>query len=195
MPKKDCILMDVDGVLLDLVPAIAKYVLSKFNKHITPNMFTSWDWDYCLGVPLVSNELWDFVWNQELSPYPKAVSFITTLKGMGFKIIAVSQRSTRAAVANAKKHFPMFEFDYYILCNNSNDKLYYAREIDAHWALEDNPKTAADLGRNKPDLTSYLLDRPWNHHAIPITGDYKRVYDYEEFLKVLIHYLGWENVR
>jgi len=128
--EKDCILMDVDGVLLDMVPSVQEYVLSKFNLHITANMITSWDWDYALGIPLVCNEFWDFVWNNGLKMYPKAVEFIHTLKALGFRVIAVSQRSSPAGRDNARRQFLDFEFDYWVLVNNLMDKVRYSHEIE-----------------------------------------------------------------
>lgn len=199
MPDNDCILMDVDGVLLNLFPAVKQYVLDKFNVNITENMIITWDWDYALGLPLLmSTEFWDFVWNSDqyspdkcIRPYDNAVSFVDMLKSLGFRVVAVSQRSMPSARANAERFFKLFNFDYHILCNNSMDKVRYAHEIDADWALEDNPKIAAAIGMNKSDCRSYLLTRLWNQHCIAAGGAYKRVHTYNDFIRVLMQDMGW----
>lgn len=182
--KQQTILMDVDGVLLDLLPSVQEYVHTKFNKRITPSMITSWDWDYALGIPVMSDEFWDFIWNSELPLFPGALTFIKTLQALNFKVIAVSQRSKPAAIANAERQFPAFGFDDYILCSKYEDKVRIAHEIGANWALEDNPKIAASLGRGKNNLKSYLIDRPWNKNSIALTKDYTRINNYYEFLEI-----------
>jgi hypothetical protein len=190
-PKDNCILMDVDGVLLDLFPAVKEYVLAKYNRHITPNMITCWDWDYCLGVPLICNEFWDYVWNTELPHYTQAVQFITTLKNLNYTVYAVSQRTSEAAKLNARKQFPKLGFDAWVLCNNKLDKVKYATMLGATWALEDNPKTAAALGAEVDNMKSYLLTRPWNQQCLSIDDSYKRIHSYKDFLNVVMAHSGW----
>ena len=133
--KRHCILMDVDGVLLDLVPNVKEYVLAKYNVHITENHITAWDWTYCLGVDLTRNkEFWDYVWESKpLTPYPWAVEFIKLLRSMGFTVVAVSNRSSRAAQKAAVRDFPMFDFNCYILVDKAEDKLEYAHKVGAHY--------------------------------------------------------------
>lgn len=181
MPKQT-ILMDVDGVLLDLITPVQEYSYSKYNTPIYEEMFTSWDWDYALGIPLICDELWEHIWSSDLQPYRGAISFVKTLQDLNFTVVAVSCRSTKEAKANAERQFPVFKFAQVILCDNYKEKIQHARDIDATWSLEDNPKTAAALGRSKSDLHSCLLERPWNRDSIALTEDYKRILSYNEFI-------------
>jgi hypothetical protein len=174
--------MDVDGVLLDLFPPVRKYVKQHFGVHIDREQITSWDWDYCLGIPLVTDEFWKFVWTSTLYAHTGARDFIWTLKDKGYRVVAVSQRSTEEAIAHAKKEFPTWEFDNWVLADNFEQKLKFAYAMDAKWSLEDNPKTASLLGRKKDDLKSYLLDRPWNRYTYAVTNAYTRIDTYQEFL-------------
>jgi FMN phosphatase YigB (HAD superfamily) len=181
----ETILMDVDGVLLNLVPPVQTYVQEHFGVGIIENDITSWDWDYALGIPVMSDEFWKHVWTSEITPYMGARYFIHTLDNLGYRVVAVSQRTTEEAIAHAKKEFPTWGFDNWVLADDFEQKLKFAYAMDAKWSLEDNPKTAALLGRKKDDLKSYLMNRPWNAKARPVTGSYKRVYDYNDFLNEL----------
>jgi phosphoglycolate phosphatase-like HAD superfamily hydrolase len=169
--------MDVDGVLLDLVPNVQQYVLENYGAHITENHITAWDWDYCLGVPLTRNEeFWYYVWTTEpLKPYPGAIDFIRLLRTMGYRVIAVSNRASKTAKAAAERDFGMFAFNYKILVDDSKDKVKYAHEIEASYSLEDSPKNAVALGEGKKDLKSFLLTRPWNKYTVSLTHAYKRI--------------------
>lgn len=186
---KQTILIDVDGVLLDMFPPVREYIKLKFDKDIDPYMITSWDWDYALGIPVMSDEFWDHIWGSELQPFHGAISFVKTLQDLNCNVVAVSCRSYPNAKANAERQFPAFNFDDYILCDKFEEKVDHAYTIDATWSLEDNPKTAAALGRDC-DLRSYLLDRPWNRYAIALTGDYKRIRSYQEFIWEYVNSLG-----
>jgi hypothetical protein len=182
--------MDVDGVLLDLFPAVQKYVYRKFNITIEPHMISAWDWDYALGIPVMCHEFWDYVWRSPLvQPYPGAVEFITELKQIGYTVTAVSNRVSAAAVENSQRLFPLFGFDKYYLVKEYMDKLEIAQSLDAKRSLEDNPKTAAALGKY---LDSYVLDRPWNYYSRAITGAYTRVYSYAGFINRITKGHEWQ---
>jgi uncharacterized HAD superfamily protein len=187
------IVLDIDGVLLDLNVAVVGFVRDRYGKEITAAHITAWDWSYCLGFPVEDFiPFWDHVWNTPATVFPGAVEFVSTLRNRGFFVIGLSARSSsfttitgggRSARMAATRDFPQLGLDDWILVESGKDK---ATEINSRWlevelVVEDNPNNARDiyLGTRTKVL---LMDRPYNEDCVTVLDAWKRVRSYEEIL-------------
>ena len=187
--KKDHFVLDVDGVLLDMTAAVQEYIANTFQASVPERCVTAWDYAYCLGLDRrTMHELWDYVWDTPLDPYPGATKFIRVLKGMGYTVVGLSSRpqhwtgleDTNAANKAAERDFPQLGLDYFLLVDHGRDKAEKINEMwpGAKFCLEDNPQNARDIGE-RTKTHSLLLNRPWNQHCTQIRPFWDRIYTYD----------------
>lgn len=194
------VLLDVDGVLLDLIPAAIEFVHAKYQHLITPGCITSWGWDYCLGFPESDTPaLWDHIWSTPACPCPGALNFIASLRGLGYKPVGLSNRPRNwkgltdpaAAFKAAERDFPQLGLDYWITVEHQNEKItkVLSNFPDARLMLEDNPNTARDVALFTR-VPSYLIDAPWNLECITVIPTWTRVHRHSEIIQMLVEDVG-----
>jgi len=191
-------ILDVDGVLLNIMPALFEWCLEKHGKLVTEEFITNWDFDYCLGID-VTSELWEHIWDTPAPLYDGADRFIEGLKNAGFKIMLLSARPTvwkgleneAAAREAAERDFKQIDYDEKILVENGKEKwkminwMIEEEGVAASFMVEDNPIYAKLIGKNTP-IESYLLTRPWNRECVDLEESWKRVMDYGDLLRQVI---------
>jgi len=182
---KKIALLDVDGVLLDMTPALISYIQETYDVSINKNHITDWDWDYCLGFPEgLTEEFWTYVWHIPAKPYPYANVFIDELKDRGYYVHGISRRKDWAAQVAAKRDFEQLNFNDYSLVDGDKSLLINRLWPEAEFILEDSPTNAVEIGTNT-NIDVYLLDRPWNSRCITVTNAWSRVFGYNDVLRAI----------
>ncbi len=184
-------ILDVDGILLDISPGAIKYVKEKHKASITEDDITDWDWDYCLGLPEgMTNELWKYIWGVPARVYPGANEFIHDLQDRGYFVQGLSTRFAHSkgskeinGLVAAERDFAQFDFDDYTLQKNKASWI-LDNMPHANFMVEDYNKNAVDIG-TRTNLDVYFFTRPWNAKCISVTDAWKRVYSYQDILRVL----------
>ena len=182
--------LDVDGVVLDLTPAIIEYVKNVYDATITEGDITDWDWDYALSLPDgITQGHWQHVWETPALPYPGAVEFVERLKEK-FYVVAISTRPKiwqalgDIAYEAAKRDFLQIPFNEIFLVEQHDRKAEVMTMLQAKILVEDNPRTAANC-YHRTSASVFLMSRPWNQRCSTITNAWTRVHTYNEILERL----------
>ena len=186
---KDVFALDVDGVVLDIIPGALDFVREKYDAHLTEDDVTDWDWDYIWSLPNgLDAEFWTRVWETPCHAYLGAKNFVQELKDLEFHIIAISTRPEmwkgigRAARDAADRDFPQFNFDEIYCVDKHADKVEIINSVGALYMVEDNPKNAMQVALNT-NARSFLMTRPWNKNCLQVVDSWERVASYEEIIK------------
>jgi len=179
--------LDVDGIVLDLTPAVIEYVKDHYDATITEGDITDWDWDYALSLPDgLTSAFWAYMWTKPALPYPGAVEFVQRLKEK-FSVFAISTRPRKweglgaVAYRAAQRDFGQIPFDDTCLVERHRDKAEIIDTVDAAVFVEDNPMTAAYC-HHETGVKTFLMSRPWNQRCCTITKAWTRVHSYNELL-------------
>lgn len=185
---KEVFALDVDGVVLDIVPGALKYVADKYGVYLEEDDVTDWDWDYIWSLPEgLSSEFWTHVWNTPALPYAGAVDFVEELRE-NFHVIAISTRPEewkgigRISRDAGERDFPQFGFDEVHFVDKHVEKVKILNDTKAMFFVEDNPKNAMLAGL-QTDVVSFLMTRPWNARCLTVNEAWERVDSYDEIFR------------
>lgn len=185
---KKIAILDVDGILLDILPGMEKYMLEKHNFKVLEGHINDWDWDYTLGLPEGNtDEMWEYIWGTPARVYEGANEFIRALKDRGYYVQGLSSRmifnesAQWHGVNAAHRDFVHLELNDYEL---EKEKAAWILQHmpEAEFIVEDNPKNAVSIGTHT-NLDVYLYTRPWNSGSISVTNVWTRVYNYAGILR------------
>lgn len=187
---KEVFALDVDGVVLDIIPGALEYVDKKYDVQLLESDVTDWDWDYIWSLPDgLSSEFWTSVWNVPALPYAGAVNFVEELR-QNFHVIAISTRPEewkgigRLARDAGERDFPQFGFDEVHFVDKHVEKVKILRDSQSMFFVEDNPKNAMLAGL-QTNAVSLLITRPWNERCLTVNGAWERVDSYGEILRMV----------
>ena len=196
------VILDVDGVLLQMNEVSAQYMKMKYGASLSINHFSQWAYEMALGVPgwgdygPPDQEMIDYVWSIPLKPYPKAIEFIRLLRALGFDVIGCSKRSTDNAKKAADRDFPQLNLSHYLLVDATEEKAKWVTKYQAKYFVDDNPWTCAQVGRMiHEDATSststliWLMDRPWNKTSVSIQRLWHRARDFDHMISEIIDHV------
>ncbi len=157
------LLLDVDGVLYDLVGwVLSTLVNPQLGTSYTPESVTDWRW---AELPQEARSIFFSAldhpecWSQG-SPYPEAVTDCQRLAGSYTLVMVTAMRQRYTALRERWLQEHGFPCQRLIV---TADKLKAAREIKAVAAVEDYALTATKLG--KANIPTWLVARPWNQFA------------------------------
>ena len=189
--RKPVFALDVDGVLLDIVPGAVAYVKKKYGVTIKHEHVTDWDWDYSWSLTEgLTNEFWEHVWNTPAQMHDGALEFITGLTLEGFEPVLVSTRPNNfkgmgdIARQAAFRDFPQLGVERIELVEHNKDKVDVLQRYNSLYMLEDNPINAA-MCHKKSGVLSYLITRPWNERCICFNSEWTRVWSYNTVLRLV----------
>ena len=181
--------LDVDGIVLDILPGAIEHIRSKYGLIVDEADFTDWDWDYVFSLPGgLTPEFWYGVWATPGVPYPGAIEFVQDLKDDDWEVVAISTRPEnwkglgRMARDAADRDFPQIGFDRVFCVDRHKQKVEVVNDLDASYMVEDNPKNAMEIGMGTTVVQSYLFTRPWNARSMTVNKAWERVSSYEELL-------------
>lgn len=156
------ILVDVDGVQADLVPAFLSALYRYWGRYHTVEQWTDWDPVKCgicadetqarAAFHLIGPEV------RTLPYIPGALAGVAELRAYGHQVIALTA--------------PIFQKDWlygramWLSDIGYNDKtIVFTRDkslVPGDVLIEDNPEYACDWAAANPQGTAILLDQPWN---------------------------------
>lgn len=187
--RKETFALDVDGVVLDIIPGALDYVRENFDMVLTEEDVTDWDWQYIWSLPGgLTKEFWTAVWSRPALPYFGALTFIDNLKDLGFHVIAISTRPREwkgigsMARDAALRDFPQLGFDAIHLVDQHADKVKVILDEGAKFIVEDNPVNAMQCSMDG-GARSFLMTRPWNRLCLTVNNAWERVNTYEDILE------------
>jgi uncharacterized HAD superfamily protein len=171
--------LDVDGTLLDMWAAFRLWVERKYGLDVEPEAHHYYDFGYGWGLPKEDlAEMWDFVWDTPLHPYPGVHQFLSKLEVDGHEVHLISYRPEVAAREAAVRDFPQLSYSHHhLLASTPKSEVVNKHAIDV--VLDDDPRNCVDVAEHS-SAKALLLDRPWNANAKPILRSYVRVFNYSE---------------
>lgn len=174
------VVLDVDGVLLNLNSAFIKWVKDYYGEGIYEDDIVHWDYHYTFGIPKsLSETMWTAMWSTPLKPFPDALEFIRRVKDRA-EVLLVSNRPTDFYGADRAAHrdFPQLGCAYRLTDNTPKSEI--LKEWGADVFIDDNPNNCIEAMENWGGKT-FLLTRYYNRNCRCV-GDnvYSRVYGYED---------------
>lgn len=175
-PRK--IFLDFDGVLADMSWAFTQWAWERYGH--APSNIVQWGPSEALGVPTHEEaELWSYVWRKHVRLYDGAQEFLFDIP----EAEIVSTRPTGDPRNNFEWHFRtrLLHRKVHLFESWEQKERFILRE-KPEALLEDNLKFLVMMPDS--DTRLFLLDRPWNQSA-DISGHYRRVFSYAEFLEAI----------
>jgi 5'(3')-deoxyribonucleotidase len=167
--------IDIDDVVLDLMPTWLKFYCRDFSDCLTKNMITNWDITKFIK-PEAKEKIYEYIENKEVflesKPINSALQCIDYLKSLGHRIIYITANNP----LEAKRHW----LKQYGFLQDDNDFVQASDKglILADVLLDDNH---TNCSRFKG--IAYLLSAPWNEEFV----DYPhRVNSWDEFMKEIL---------
>jgi 5'(3')-deoxyribonucleotidase len=171
------VLLDVDGVLVDLATPVWTAAQEILDKPLPPpREWVTYDFDKAMGLsPSQATRVYNMLRKRDnlaaqAQWYPGAVEFVRKLIDHGYDVCFVTKPWAEMASwqkdreHQLKESFPQQEFMF----------TGHKRRIIGHFLLDD----CVDHIRQDP-ARGLLFDRPWNRDV----KGYRRVYDYEHAFK------------
>ena len=164
MTRRSRVLIDVDGVMADLVGVLAPMVDRK------PSDFTGYSFDKMLGryeLGLLENAMAEEGFAAKLPWYPEARTWVSAMcEAKDIELLAVTAASPRRSRT--------WEYDRRLWLSDyfaPSDVLFVPAQhkclIEGDFLIEDNLATVRQWIERHPDGTAYLVDRSWNRGALP----------------------------
>lgn len=167
------IAFDIDDVLSDLVPALARFHNERYGTSLRKEDFHSYRFAEVLGGTdeEAIKKIWEFLDNPLFAQVPPTKDSVEVIKELAKKhrIISITSRHrkyedlTREWIA---RHFPncigsiYFSHNSYVDFGNNKRKVDYCLEFNVKTLVEDSLEYAIEC--RKAGIDVLLLDQPWN---------------------------------
>ncbi len=188
--------IDIDDVIADFVPTLARFHNETFGGNLSKNDFTSYDfWKVWGGSKEEAVRKVDMFFEDQshcnkILPVIKSVTSLNKLKEGGVELFAITGRRDNMIEQTKEwieKHFPGLFLDIYFtnsysLNGKSEKKSKICKELGITVMVEDHTKHAVDCAENA--IQVLLFDCPWNKHS-NVLKNIRRVSSWDEIIQVL----------
>ncbi len=184
------IAFDIDDVLLDLIPALARFHNDKYGTTLIKEDFHSYRFNEVLGGTdeEAIKKVWEFLDNPLFAQVPPMKDSVEVVKELAkkHKLISITSRHRKYEDLTRRligQHFPncidsiYFSRNNYIDFGNNKRKVDYCLELNVRTLVEDSLEYAMECRAAGIDVL--LLDQPWNRNS----DDAKRVMNWQEILE------------
>lgn len=143
--------VDIDEVLLPLVPEMAAWHNANFGTHLTVDDFTTYRfWEAWGGTrEQAIHKYFDFVfsdWSENLAPIPNSVEVLERLKNAGNVLFIVTSRQDEimpVTITRIERHFPqifsgIFNVNHFSVSGISTSKAEICAKLWAQVMIDDS---------------------------------------------------------
>jgi 5'(3')-deoxyribonucleotidase len=181
MKNNKIIALDIDDVILDLMPQWLSKYNDDYGDKLSPKDIADWSIDLFVK-PECGKKIYDYIKEPyvflESKPIDGALAGVKWLKEKGFRVVFIS-----ASNPNGSKEKWLRENGFW---ETENDfyQAYDKSLIMANALLDDKPQNIQDFKYGQ----GYLFSRPWN-----LKFDYKnRINSWDEFLREISLRFMWD---
>lgn len=173
------ILVDMDSIVVDLLPAWVNAYNDKYNDNFTVEQITTWDW-HELVRPECGFDLYKIVeqpgFLRNLPSIPGALSGVAGLVEQGHEVLlctaAMSAENTKDKVEWVEEHFGFLGWrsKNMIIANKKS-------WVEADALIDDSPRNLAEWRRDRPNSIAVAIRYPYNDspeiEGVNYIGNYK----------------------